>query len=442
MDFNESIIQNASVPGMPGTTGEDNRLICEQLMSQVYNLYASREKGFLNIIHQLQLPEMGVPKKRINVLIVGNHSAGKSSFVNWYLEEYILKAGVAIETQGFTFITHGKRRTTLSGKGTSHVFPFITEYPHLRELDNHLTTEISTSRSNKFQMVNFIDTPGLVDGDMKYPFRIEEFIDFLSDYADLILVFFDPIGQALCRRTMRVIGQLAKNHTSRLKFFLSKADEAGNEADRQKILISCAKELSKIPQLYEVALDIPTIFIPTLQEKRTQVLNQLDGVIDLIDVNIGSNVQRMLNKMETDTNYVYNEIDKIIKREESFLPFRYAHAMLHWTMKFLIFFTLIINAIRFIPSDYHLFKIENSIFNRCIIRSYGDALIILKITFAIFCVIMTSNLLKKKLYLEDNRRKLLYEKREEMECQIFPKAKEYYQHFLSSVKYEENFQTE
>lgn len=30
-------------------------------------------------------------------MIVGNHSAGKSSFINWYIGEQIQKTGVAIE---------------------------------------------------------------------------------------------------------------------------------------------------------------------------------------------------------------------------------------------------------------------------------------------------------------------------------------------------------
>ena len=40
------------------------------------------------------------PRKKVTVMIIGNHSAGKSSFINWYIEEHVQRAGVAIETQG------------------------------------------------------------------------------------------------------------------------------------------------------------------------------------------------------------------------------------------------------------------------------------------------------------------------------------------------------
>ena len=55
----------------------------------------------------------------------------------------------------------------------------------------------------------------------------------IGDLADLIFVFFDPIGQALCKRTLNLVEELNKKHADRMRFYLSKADEAGHESDRQ-----------------------------------------------------------------------------------------------------------------------------------------------------------------------------------------------------------------
>ena len=60
---------------------------------------------------------------------------------------------------------------------------------------DYLQTEISTSKQKKFPLVTFLDTPGLVDGDMNYPFDVNEAITWLAELSDLIFVFFDPIGQ-------------------------------------------------------------------------------------------------------------------------------------------------------------------------------------------------------------------------------------------------------
>lgn len=50
-------------------------------------------------------------------------------------------------------------------------------------------------------------------------------IAFLAEQADLILVFFDPMGQALCRRTMDCVENLNRHCSDKIKFYLSKADE-------------------------------------------------------------------------------------------------------------------------------------------------------------------------------------------------------------------------
>lgn len=54
-----------------------------------------------------------------------------------------------------------------------------------------------------------------------------------GEQADLVFVFFDPMGQALCKRTLNIVEKLTEKCGDKLFFYLSKADEAGNETDRQ-----------------------------------------------------------------------------------------------------------------------------------------------------------------------------------------------------------------
>lgn len=54
-----------------------------------------------------------------------------------------------------------------------------------------------------------------------------------GEQADLVFVFFDPMGQALCKRTLNIVEQLSEKCGDKLLFYLSKADEAGSETDRQ-----------------------------------------------------------------------------------------------------------------------------------------------------------------------------------------------------------------
>lgn len=45
---------------------------------------------------------------------------------------------------------------------------------------DYLSAEISTSKQKKFSLVTFVDTPGLVDGDMVYPFNVNSAITWLG----------------------------------------------------------------------------------------------------------------------------------------------------------------------------------------------------------------------------------------------------------------------
>jgi len=67
---------------------------------------------------------------------------------------------------------------------------------------DYLTTEISTSKQKKFSLVTFVDTPGLVDGDMKYPFDVNQAILWLGKFlSHCPSSMFSPWFLILCTHT-------------------------------------------------------------------------------------------------------------------------------------------------------------------------------------------------------------------------------------------------
>ncbi len=116
------------------------------------------------------------------------------------------------------------------------MYPQLKSLAEIKDSIEYIGTEISTSKQKQFSLLTFIDTPGLVDGDMKYPFDVDQAILWFGEISDLIFVYFDPIGQALCKRTLNIVEKLNENHGSKIHFYLSKADEAGSETDRQVFL--------------------------------------------------------------------------------------------------------------------------------------------------------------------------------------------------------------
>ncbi|KAJ1125182.1 hypothetical protein NDU88_003618 [Pleurodeles waltl] len=288
--------------------------VSEKILRDVHGLYTDPESGLISVASKLDLSLL-VPRKKITVMLMGNHSAGKSSFINWYIEEHIQRTGVAIETQGFTFITSGRKRESLTGNATLHLYPHFKPLQTFEGVSEYLSTEISTSKQKKFSLVTFVDTPGLVDGDMKYPFDVDKALLWLGELCDLIFVFFDPMGQALCKRTLNIVERLNEHHGDKLRFYLSKADEAGTESDRQRVLMQIVQELCKRPGLNKCGFDMPTIYIPN-PNKPSRCVNQIDEVCRTIEKTINQTVQNTLNALEKDCELIDSTVERMLWQDD------------------------------------------------------------------------------------------------------------------------------
>ncbi|XP_033123190.1 uncharacterized protein LOC117121903 [Anneissia japonica] len=357
--------------------------INEKILMECYNLYTEPGKGLQTIAERLNL-RLLVPRKKITVLLIGNHSAGKSSFINWkyslnkgsaetdYFKEllpviesvakkrifipyfYLVLLGlspvyisdmlnlcsmsctrslrsstgreaIARNTneqgsqtnekavQNFTYLLY----LSVQGNATLHLYPHFKELAKIDGVVEYLNTEITTSKQKKFSLVTFVDTPGLVDGDMKYPFDVDKSILWLGNLADLIFVFFDPIGQALCKRTLNIVEKLNEKHSDRMRFFLSKADEAGPENDRQRVMMQIVQELCKRPGLNKTCFDMPTIYVPNPSATtKSRCVNQIEEVCKTIEKNINQTIQNTLNTLEKDCQQISDLIDESLNKDK------------------------------------------------------------------------------------------------------------------------------
>jgi hypothetical protein len=294
----------APLDSSPSSTATTELSLNERILNECHKLYTDKEHGLVEMGKTVGL-QLLAPRRRIIIMLIGNHSAGKSSFINWYVENNVQRTGVAIETQGFTFVTSGKKRETLTGRATLHLYPHFKALEKIKGVVDYLNTEIVPSNAKKFNLVTFVDTPGLVDGEMYYPYDVEKTILWLGNLADQIFVFFDPIGQALCRRTVNLVEKLNASHSEKINFFLSKADEAGQESDRQKVMMQIVQELCKRPGLNKCGFEMPTIYIPDPNLIRaTQCVNQIESVCVQIEKAINYTIQNTLNSLEKDCDQV------------------------------------------------------------------------------------------------------------------------------------------
>ncbi|EER15555.1 hypothetical protein Pmar_PMAR016240 [Perkinsus marinus ATCC 50983] len=118
-------------------------------------------------------------------MVMGNHSSGKSTFINWFVDAPVQKVGAALETTGFTIVTAGSQTgRELNGEST------MLLYPHLKSLIDrdprmlsHLVTKTvlpSEAVAPFLSMLDIIDTPGLADGGLEYPYDVVAAIEFFG----------------------------------------------------------------------------------------------------------------------------------------------------------------------------------------------------------------------------------------------------------------------
>ncbi|XP_075241660.1 uncharacterized protein LOC142336635 [Convolutriloba macropyga] len=159
-----------------------------------------------------------------------------------------------------------------------------------------------------------------------------------GNVADLIFVFFDPIGQALCKRTLNIVEELSEVKPEKMRFYLSKADEAGPESDRQKVLIQIAQELCKRPSLNKAGFEMPTIYVPGPNTKSTRCVNQIEDVCKDIEKTINLTIQNTLDQLEKDCDVIVQQVerkldeDSEVRSRNSSASFR---AYLLWTLAIL-----------------------------------------------------------------------------------------------------------
>ncbi|KAI9145928.1 hypothetical protein BKA69DRAFT_308914 [Paraphysoderma sedebokerense] len=302
----------------------------ERILKEVFELYLppkdSNATGLFEICETIDV-KVAIPRQKVIVMLLGNHSAGKSSFINWYIEQPVQKVSVAIETQGFHFVTSGKRRTTLKGPATLELFPHLKDLGKMQGVLESLYTEITTATAKKSKSVTFLDTPGMVDGDMQYPFDPEEALVRLADESDLIVTFFDPIGQALCARTMNIIEKINLNpaNAHKMLFFLSKADTVPDESDRQRCLIQITQNLTI--RLKNKQFDLPPIFIPSTEDdskaqtNTSRTRNHIHLLASEIEKAINLRVQNTLNTLESDCKLILSKIESLFNNDNSCIQF-------------------------------------------------------------------------------------------------------------------------
>jgi GTPase SAR1 family protein len=189
------------------------------------------------------------------VSILGTFSAGKSSFINTYLDVNLQRTGNQAVDDRFTVITFspdGQTRTlpglALDGDPRFPFYQISEEIENVStgegaRVDNYLQMKVVPSEKLRGRIL--IDSPGFdADEQRKSTLRITDHIISLSD---LVLVFFDarhPEPGAMQDTLEHLVkGAMRRNDSSKFLFILNQIDTSAREDNLEDIVSSWQKAL-------------------------------------------------------------------------------------------------------------------------------------------------------------------------------------------------------
>jgi hypothetical protein len=193
------------------------------------------------------------------VLFLGNHSSGKSSFINHLIQAEIQKTGLAPTDDGFTLLIHGQQADVFDGQTVvSH--PALAYKPLQRLGPSFLAHfRLKTHPSELLKSVSLIDSPGMIDAAGTARSRSYDFaagVRALSEMADLILIFFDPDKPGTTGETMSIFTETLAGLEHKLLIVLNKVDLFANLRDFARTYGTLCWNLSKTIK----TKDVPHIF--------------------------------------------------------------------------------------------------------------------------------------------------------------------------------------
>ena len=236
------------------------------------------------------------------VLLLGNHSSGKSSFINYVLGREVQATGVAPTDDGFTVIAPGREDTDRDGAsfigdpslgiGALRVFgPSFVSHFNLK-----VRSGLQTDSLMLVDSPGMIDSPGSqrpaaageafavrTDAASRMAERGYDFLGvtrWLAERADVILLFFDPDKPGTTGETLECLTTSLATSEHKLYIVMNKVDQFVHLHDFARAYGSLCWNLSKViprkdlPRIYTMFLPASTRRDRALAAPATSSLSQ------------------------------------------------------------------------------------------------------------------------------------------------------------------------
>ncbi|RLN37899.1 hypothetical protein BBJ28_00005235 [Nothophytophthora sp. Chile5] len=313
------------------------------------------------------------------VFLLGNHSSGKSTFINYLLQRDVQSTGVAPTDDGFTIIAPGHE--DIDQDGPALVGDPDLGFSGLRVYGPALIqrTQLKVRKGIQANYM-LVDSPGMIDSPRSLPhhahfnygvgagvgsarpgqpqqssgqdsdrgYEFPEVVRWYAERADVILLFFDPDKPGTTGETLSILTRSLVGMDHKLHLVLNKVDQFRKIHDFARAYGSLCWNLSKViplkdlPRIYTMC--IPTqdnqsqMQAPTSQEGLGASLRDLDAMREEVVSEVKRAPERRVDNLITN---LYDSSRLLQMHAEVFEDLRARYASEKWRRSALVAATFV-----------------------------------------------------------------------------------------------------